>query len=64
MEAELNILPARVYENVWHSWLQKDTHMLGLKAPEYLGLCLQPLILHVSTNEALLDRIITNSGEM
>jgi len=64
MEAQLNILPARVYENVWHTWLQEDAHMLGLKALEYLGLCLQPLIPYVSTNGALLDGIVTNSEEM
>jgi hypothetical protein len=34
MEAQLNILPARMYENVWHTWLQEDAHMLGLKALE------------------------------
>ena len=38
--------------------------MLGLKALEYLGLCLQPLIPYVSTNGALLDGIVTNSEEM
>jgi hypothetical protein len=50
------------YRKMTTCWVSK--HLSVHHKPKCLGLCLQPLILYISTNGALLDGIITNSEEM